>query len=82
MDFIEEKSGYLALTLEEYEEAKKKDPLIRKDARQFLEYGEVKEGYWTSAEFMVQLREAVKTAKVKYPKEEGWRVVWIFDNSN
>ena len=54
---------------------KKKDPLIRKRARQFLEYGEAKEGYWTSDKFMVQLREAVKIAEVKYPKEEGWRVM-------
>ena len=56
--------------------------MIRKHSRQFLEYGEAKEGYWTSDEFMVQLREAVKIAEMKYPKEEGWRVVWIFDHSS
>ena len=31
---------------------------------------------------MAQLKEAVKIAEVKCPKEEGWRVVWIFDHSS
>ena len=70
----------MALTQEEYEEVKKKDPLIRKHAHQFLEYGE---GYWTSDTFMVQFREAVMIAKVKYPK--GGRMegrLDIFDHSS
>ena len=44
-DFISEQHGYLQLTQEEYDEAKKTDPTIRKHARQTLEYGEGKEGY-------------------------------------
>ena len=69
-DFIDERNGYLELTQEEYEEAKKKNPSIKKYARQQLEYGEAKEGYWTSEKFMGQNKEAVKIAEVKYPRLE------------
>ena len=47
-DFISERDGYLALTDKKYTAAKQGDPSIRKYARQQLEYGEAKEGYWTS----------------------------------
>ena len=62
-DFIDEKNGYLKLTQEEYEVAKRNDPSIRMCARQQIEYGEAKEGYWTSEKFMGQIKEAVKIAK-------------------
>ena len=81
-DFIYERNGYLELTQEEYEQAKQKDPSIRKHARQLLEYGGAREGYWTSEKFMGQIKEAAKIADTKYPREEGWRVVWIFDHSS
>ena len=81
-DFIEERAGYLHLSDEEYEHAKQTDPSIRKYARQLLEYGEAREGYWTSEKFMKQLRVAEKIAVAKYPKEAGWRLVWIFDHSS
>ena len=81
-DFIDERNGYLELTQEEYEQAKQKDPSIRKHARQLLEYGEAREGYWTTEKFMGQIKEAAKIADTKYPREEGWRVVWIFDHSS
>ena len=81
-DFIDERNGYLQLSDEEYSRAKEKDPTIRKHARQLLEYGESKEGYWTSEKFLIQLKEAVKIAEAKYPKEDGWRIVWIFDHSS
>ena len=81
-DFICEKHGYLELTDEEYDEVKKTDPTIRKHARQTLEYGEAKEGYWTSDRFMLQIEKAVKIADVKFPREAGWRVVWMFDHSS
>ena len=81
-DFIDEFNGYLSLTEEEYERAKESDPNIRMHAREFLEYGESKEGYWTSDKFMSQMKMAVKIAEVKYPKEDGWRHVWIFDHSS
>ena len=31
---------------------------------------------------MTQLEEAAKIAEAKYPREDGWRVVWIFDHSS
>ena len=31
---------------------------------------------------MVQIKMAVKIAEIKYPKEKGWRHVWIFDHSS
>ena len=66
-DFIDEHSGYLHLMEEEYEHAKEKDSTIHKYARQLLEYGEVREGYWTSENFVTQLKEASKIAEAKYP---------------
>lgn len=81
-DFIDEKNGYLALTQEEYDRAKIEDPKAKMYARQLLEYGESKEGYWTLDKFMLQIKEAVKIVKIKYPRTEGWRVVWIFDHSS
>ena len=44
-DFINELHGLLAFSDDEYEEAKKSNPNIRKYAREFLEYGESREGY-------------------------------------
>ena len=35
-----------------------------------------------SDKFMMQIKEAVKIAEVKYPKDDGSRVVWIFDHSS
>ena len=81
-DFITEKDGYLRLTEEEYQVAKEKNPGIRKAARQLLEYGESREGYWTSEKFMKQIQIAVEIAEAKYPKEQGYRLFWIFDQSS
>ena len=38
--------------------------------------------YWTSDKFMAQIQKAVKIANIKYPKAEGWHVVWVFDHSS
>lgn len=81
-DFICEQDGFLCFTAEEYEAAKVSDPNIRLQARQFLEYGESREGYWTSEKFMQQIEVAVKIAEMKYPKSQGWRHVWVFDHSS
>ena len=81
-DFICEQHGYLALTSEEYETAKLTDTTIRMQAREFLEYGEAREGYWTAEKFMKQLKVAVQIAEVKYPASEGWKHVWLFDHSS
>ena len=55
-DFIDEHNGFLQLTDEEYACVKEQDPTIRKCAHQLIEYGEAREGYWTSENFMAQLR--------------------------
>lgn len=81
-DFIDERNGFLSLTDEEYERSKQANPSARKYARQFLEYGENKEGYWTRDKFMSQMNIAVDMAEFKYPKEDGWRIVWVFDHSS
>ena len=77
-DLIDEHSGYLQLTDEEHARAN----TIRKHVRQLFEYGEGRDGCWTSGKFMAQLKQAVKIADVKYPKADGWRVIWIFDHSS
>ena len=82
-DFISEKYGYLRLTEEEYERAKIRFPdLTQQSARAFLEYGESKEGYWTSEKFMNQIKQSAKLAEYKFPKEDGYKVIWIFDHSS
>ena len=82
-DFISEQKGYLRLTDEEYERAKIRYPeLTQQNARKFLEYGESKEGYWTSEKFMNQIKESAKLAEYKYPKEDGYKIVWVFDHSS
>ena len=47
-DFIDVRNGFLVLKKEEYDRAVVNDPSIHMYARQFLEYGESHEGYWTS----------------------------------
>ena len=81
-DFIDEHSGFLSLTDEEYECAKQVNPSAKKYARRFLEYGENREGYWTRDKFIAQMNCAVEMAELKYRKEEGWRHVWVFDHSS
>ena len=51
-------------------------------AREFLEYGESKEGYWTRDKFIAQMKKAIAIAEFKYPKSSGWRHVCIFDHSS
>ena len=48
-DFIEEHNGFMALSDKEHQAAKVTNPNI---AREFLEYGESKEGYWTRDKFI------------------------------
>ena len=65
--FVEEKGGFLALTESEYQGAKTTRPSIKPYAREFLEYGENKEGFWTRDKFMSQMKIAVTIAEIKYP---------------
>ena len=80
-DFIEEHDGFLQLSLEQYEQAKVTNPNIKLVARTLLEYGESREGYWTSDKFMKQVKEASEIAEFKYPREKGYKLVWLFDHS-
>ena len=48
----------------------------------FFEYGENKEGYWTSERLMSQIEDAAKLAEFQYPREKGYRLIWIFDHNN
>lgn len=81
-DFIDEHCGFLALSDAEYEAAKKSNPSIKPYAREFLEYGEGREGYWNRDKFISQMKRAIQITEVKYPKDEGWRHVWVFDHSS
>ena len=82
-DFIDEHNGYLRLNDEEFEQAKVTyGPTMKKEARELLEYGDNKEGYWTSEKFLAQVDKAVKIANIKYPPEDDFKIIWIFDNSS
>ena len=61
-DFIDEHNGFLALSTEDYQAAKVTNLAIKPYAREFLEYGETKEGYWTRDKFMAQMKRAVEIA--------------------
>jgi len=74
-DFVDEHNGFLALTDEEYEQAKQTNPSVKKYAQQFLEYGESKEGYWTRDKCIGQIERAMEIAEIRYPKTQGWRHV-------
>ena len=63
-DFIDEQNGFLALSDEEYESAKATNPCIRKYAREFLEYGESREGCWTRDRFVAQMKIAMEIAEL------------------
>ena len=73
-DFIDEHNGYLRLCDEEYERSKTCHPGIKIYTRKYLEYGENKEGYWTSEKFMAQIEDAAKIAEVNIhvTKDTDW----------
>ena len=81
-DFIDERNGYLCLIQEKYTKAREADSSVRMEVRCLFEYGEAKEGYWTSDKFIQQMKVAIKIAEIKYPKVEGWKHAWIFDHSS
>lgn len=74
--------AYLRLTAEAHGEVLKKIPGIKCQARVFLEYGEDNIRYCTSEKFMDQIEDSVKIAEVKYPRERGYRLVWVFDHNS
>lgn len=81
-DFVDEHNGYFILTEAEHKQACRTNPDLKRCARQYLEYGESREGYWTSEKFMAQMKIAVDIAEAKYPRESGWKLVWVFDQSS
>ena len=81
-DFIDEHNGYLRLTDEEYIQAVDKVDGLQREVRAFLEYGKEHEGYWTAKKFLAQLEDVVKIADIKYPKDKGYRVCFVFDHSS
>ena len=74
-DFVDKHSGFLALTDKEFAKAQKSNPTLEQKVRQLLEYGESRDGYWTSSKFMKQIEKAVAIAEVK---GDGWKHVWVF----
>ena len=77
-DFIDEHNGYLRLTSEGIAQADG----LKQEAHDFLEYGKEHKGYWATKKFLSQLEDAIKIAKVKYPREKGYRVCFVFDHSS
>lgn len=80
-DFIEEYSGYLRLTPFELAAAKAQNTDILGEARQIIEYGENRDGYWTGDKFLAQVKRAVAIADFKYPAD-CYTLLWIFDQSS
>ena len=80
-DFVEEHGGYLRLTDAELAQAKERYPNINPQARQQLEYGAEKEGYWTGDRFMAQVKNAADIADFKYHRDR-YIIVWLFDQSS
>ena len=81
-DFITERDGFLCLTEAERKKAKRSHSDMPMGARTLLEYGEKRDGYWTATKFMKQMKNAVSIAEAKYPKEDGYRLFWVFDQSS
>ena len=79
-DFIDEYSGYLRLSPSEVEAARVINSEITNEARQIIEYGENRDGYWTGDKFMSQVKRAVAIADFKYPSQ-SYALLWIFDHS-
>ena len=79
-DFVEH-GGYLHLLEDELGAAAEIDPNFPYEARQLLEYGAEREGYWRSEKFMLQMENAVRIAEFKY-NPAMHTVVWLFGQSS
>ena len=58
------------------------NPNICKYVHEFLKYGESEERCWTRDKFIAQMNKAIEIAEIKYPKDDGWRHIWVFDHSS
>ena len=74
-DFISEQDGYLKLSDQEFAIGRTIFPGLKQYARAYIEYGENRDGYWTSDKFMEQLEYCAKMAECKYPWSDGFKVV-------
>ena len=79
-DFVDEHNGFLSLSDAKYDQVKATNAHFRRHTHQFLEYGESREGYWPCDRFIQQMKIAFNISEIKYPKEEGWSYVKIFDH--
>ena len=80
-DFVDEHSGFLRLTEEEFEIAREHFEGITKEAREIIEYGENRDGFWTGEKFLSQVKKALLIAEFKYPREK-YTLLWLFDQSS
>ena len=80
-DFVEEHGGYLRLSEDELDAAAEIDPEFPFEAREKLEYGVEREGYWTSEKFMLQMKKAVQIAEFKY-NPSTHTIIWLFDQNS
>ena len=55
---------------------------MKQYASRSIEYGENRDGYWISERFLEQLKDCALIAECKYPREQGYKVVWVFDHSS
>ena len=76
-DCIGEINSYLCLTQED--KGSRIQYFHGSDMSIWLNRGKL---YWTSDKFVQQMKVAIKIAKFKYPKGEGWKHVQIFDHSS
>lgn len=81
-DFVDQHCGFLRLTDEEHTRAVHTlNPSFPKMARDLLEYGADKGGYWTAEKFLSNVKDAVAIASFKYPSDK-FTVCWLFDHSS
>ena len=71
-DFISEQDGYLKLSNQEFATGPTIFPGLKQHARAYTEYGENKDGYWTSDKFTEQLEYSVKIG-ILYGRKESKR---------
>ena len=78
-DFVDEFNSYLRLSSEEYDNLDGDEKPFKTDAREILQYGAEREGYWDNTKFMVQVGLAEQIARVKYPSEK-YDILWLFES--
>ena len=62
-DFVDEHNGLLSDR--EFLAGREKYPNLKQEARVLIKYGAESEGYWNSDKFIAQVKEIIKTVKIK-----------------